>query len=59
LNPDGSPQEAWDGRFKGVLMQQDAYVWKIEATFRNGTGWNGMSYNNGRPQPFGSLTLFY
>ena len=59
LNPDGSPQEAWDGRYKGVLMQQDAYVWKIEATFRNGTSWNGMSYNNGRPQPFGSLTLFY
>ncbi len=28
--------KGWDGYYKGKLCQQDAYVWKIEATFFDG-----------------------
>jgi hypothetical protein len=66
LNPDGSPKVAWDGSFNGSNFQnngkplsQDAYVWKIvEAKFKNGKDWEGMSYNGGPPRRFGTLTLF-
>lgn len=44
LNPDGSPSEPWDGKFRGEVLQQDAYTWQIEATYLNGTEWKGMKY---------------
>ncbi|MEI9911015.1 MAG: PKD domain-containing protein [Bacteroidota bacterium] len=66
LNPDGSPRVAWDGTYSGIPAQgngkplsQDAYVWKIvEAKFKNGKDWEGMSYNGGAPRRFGTLTVF-
>jgi len=62
LDANGSPTTGWDGTFKGAPMQQDAYAWRIKATFRNGRQWDGMQYgsnNNGAPaHPFGTVTLF-
>ncbi len=69
LNPDGSPKEAWNGTYNpgvpssgnnnGSPMTQDAYVWKIvEAKYKNGKEWEGMSYNGGPPKRFGTVTLF-
>ena len=67
LNPDGSPKAAWDGTYtrsssssnNGKPLAQDAYVWKIvEAKFKNGKDWEGMSYNGGPPKRFGTITLF-
>lgn len=55
LNPDGSPAEAWKAEFVNpdrstTELQQDAFMWAIEATFINGAGWKGMIYpdNPGR-----------
>lgn len=66
LNPDGSPKEGWPGTFSknaasatGKPLMQDAFVWKIvEAKFKNGQDWEGMSYNGGTPKRFGTITLF-
>ncbi|MEO6232871.1 MAG: PKD domain-containing protein [Ferruginibacter sp.] len=62
LDAAGSPVKGWDGTFKGRPMPQDAYAWRIKATFRNGRQWDGMSYNNsleGAPgNTFGTVTLF-
>lgn len=44
LDADGAPSQAWDGRYKGQLVQQDVYVWRIDAKFQNGTEWLGMLY---------------
>lgn len=58
LNPDGSPGEAWDGTFKGKPLQQDAFSWQIEATYRNGTEWKGMIYpGSGKPVKAGFVTI--
>ena len=44
LDAAGTPNQSWDGRFKGILVQQDVYVWKIQAKFKNGSEWLGMIY---------------
>jgi PKD repeat protein len=40
LDERGSPMEYWDGTYKGHPVQEDVYVWKIQAVFRDGTIWN-------------------
>ena len=57
LDSKGSPVEGWDGTFKGVLMQQGAYIWQASATFINGSVWKGMSYNNSSPKKTGTVNL--
>jgi len=55
---DTEPLEGWDGTYKGVLMQQDVYVWKIEAVFQDGSHWSGMNYKNtGVKKTIGDVTL--
>ncbi len=54
---DSAPTESWDGTFKGVQMPQDAYVWRCEATFLDDTVWPGMTYDNGRTSPSGTVTI--
>jgi CHU_C Type IX secretion signal domain len=44
IDADGVPNKSWDGRYKGNLVQQDVYVWRIDAKFKNGTEWLGMFY---------------
>lgn len=42
---DGVPCEGWDGYYGGTLMRGGVYIWKIEATLRNHTPWNGIEHN--------------
>ena len=61
LNTDGSPKISWNGTYfnNGTPLPQDAYVWKIvEAKFKNGKDWEGMSYNGGPAKRIGTVTLF-
>lgn len=55
----GSPAEAWDGRYKGKLVPQGAYSWKIEALFKNGVVWEGMPKPGGKPSTVGSVTVLH
>ncbi|RYZ47906.1 MAG: PKD domain-containing protein, partial [Sphingobacteriales bacterium] len=58
LNADGSPSMSWDGTANGKPLQQDAYTWQIEATYKNGTEWRGMLYpGSNRPVKAGFITI--
>ncbi len=58
IDADGVPNKSWDGRYKGVLMQQDVYVWRIDAKFKNGTEWLGMLYpGEGKYKKAGTITV--
>jgi PKD repeat protein len=53
LDAKGAPNEGWNGLYNGKDMynqgkplQQDTYIWRIDAVFKNGTEWKGMSYPN-------------
>lgn len=39
LDKEGRPLESWDGTYRHEPCQQDVYVWKIIATFRDGSVW--------------------
>jgi PKD repeat protein len=51
------PREGWDGTWKGHPCKQDAYVWKIEATFLDGSVWPGKKMPNGTVSTIGTVTL--
>lgn len=54
----GQPSEAWDGRYKGEIMPQDVYVWKIRAIFKSGKAWEGNEdINTGKKTTMGSVIL--
>ena len=60
LDEKGSPSEGWDGSYKGNLLQQDVYVWKIRAIYRDGTIWKAQDV--GKPtgqgdKTYGTVTL--
>jgi len=53
LDAKGAPNEGWNGLYngkdnfnQGKALQQDTYMWRIDAVFKNGTEWKGMSYPN-------------
>ena len=46
LDENGSPVESWDGTYKFNPVQQDVYIWKIQATFRDGSVWNNNDIGN-------------
>jgi PKD repeat protein len=51
------PKEAWDGTFNGQPLPQDAYVWKVDATFLDEQIWQGMKYPNGFYRASGTVTI--
>ena len=59
LDGRGIPTEGWDGNFNGNLMPQGTYMWKISATFRDGSIWEGSANGNpgGTASTSGSVTL--
>lgn len=58
LDADGAPNKSWDGRYKGQLVQQDVYVWRIDAKYKNGTEWLGMIYpGENRYKKTGTITV--
>jgi PKD repeat protein len=60
LDSKGSPTEAWDGTVHGKLLQQDVYVWKVQAQFNDGEVWDGHNAGNNDNMPqktSGTVTL--
>lgn len=54
----GQPVEGWDGRWKGTILPQDVYVWKIRAIFTDGKAWEGMKDpKTGKKAIMGSIVL--
>jgi len=54
----GQPVEGWDGRWKGTILPQDVYVWKIRAIFTDGKAWPGMKDpKTGKRAVMGSVIL--
>ena len=51
------PAVGWDGRVDGKLINQDVYVWKIEAEFLDGTSWPGMKGEDGKFRKEGTVSL--
>jgi len=47
----------WDGTYKGQSLKADTYVWKMDATFVDGTKWEGFDLENGSKAKFGSVIL--
>ena len=41
LNSHDEPEEGWNGKYNDVPMPQGNYIWKISATFKDGTEWAG------------------
>jgi PKD repeat protein len=56
---DGQPLEGWDGRYKGEYVPLGAYVWKINAIFKDGVVWEGMQQSNGKTANTGSVTVLF
>ncbi len=57
LDENGRPTEYWDGTYKGVPVQQDAYVWKCTASFMNSDVWEGKKYPKGKVKRAGTVTV--
>ncbi|MBC7887922.1 MAG: PKD domain-containing protein [Ferruginibacter sp.] len=58
LDSKGAPTQAWDGKFKGTIVQQDVYVWRIDAKFLNGSEWLGMIYpGDSKYKKAGTITV--
>ncbi|CAN5819455.1 hypothetical protein BH11BAC3_BH11BAC3_15300 [soil metagenome] len=58
LDVKGSPTQSWDGKFKGTIVQQDVYVWRIDAKFLNGSEWLGMIYpGDSKYKKVGTITV--
>ena len=46
LNDEGQPTGYWNGDFKGVPVEPDVYIWKVEALFKDDTFWEGKEYQD-------------
>jgi len=55
----GQPVGEWDCRYDGKLIQQGYYIWKAEASFRDGTIWEGQESNKGDISKMGHIFVFY
>jgi len=58
LDSFGRPVDSWNGRkSNGELYQSGTYVWKINATFIDGTVWEGSDIGKGEGKTMGHVTL--
>jgi PKD repeat protein len=57
LDLEGRPNEAWDGKFNEEIVKEDAYVWKVNATFLDASVWKGKEYSRGRIKRSGTVTV--
>jgi PKD repeat protein len=60
LDEQGQPAESWDGTFNEKPCQQDVYVWKITAIFRDGSIWynTDVGEHKGLSEPvYGTISL--
>jgi PKD repeat protein len=58
LDEKGSPVETWDGTYKDHPCQQDVYIWKIEAVFRDGNVWNNKDVGEREKLPDSKIGSF-
>jgi len=55
---DTEPAEGWDGKdSKGKEMPSQNYIWRMKATFIDGTVWKGIKDSNGKFHMEGTFTL--
>ncbi len=54
---DGKPATGWDGQFRGAYQPKGKYMWKITATFDDGSHWKGITQPNGTVKPNGIFVL--
>jgi PKD repeat protein len=60
LDENGTPAESWDGTYNDKPCQQDVYVWKITAIYRDGSIWynTDVGEREGLSEPkWGTVTL--
>jgi gliding motility-associated-like protein len=57
LDSEGSPLESWDGTYRGKLMPQGTYMWKVNAIFNDGRIWQGCDVGKGMGKTIGTVTL--
>jgi PKD repeat protein len=57
LDASGRPSEFWDGTFNGEPVQQDAYVWKVNAVFLDNEVWGGNDLNYKKIKKSGTVTV--
>lgn len=57
LDADGRPVCAWDGTYRGEPVAQDAYVWRVVATFLDETQWEGKEYPSDGIKTSGTVTV--
>ncbi len=57
VDPDGSTLEPFYGLFKGQLLPQGSYVWRIDATFQDGAVWLGQDDGSGVKKNVGTVTI--
>ena len=55
----GSPAEGWDGVYRGKIVPQGSYVWKINAVFIDGEVWDGQDFSNGNRGNSGTVMVIY
>jgi hypothetical protein len=54
----GNPLEGWDGTYNGTVMKLDTYIWKVEASFRDGSVWQGQASSvSSKKMTFGNVLL--
>lgn len=53
----GRPSIGWDGKVRGSDLPAGKYLWKITATFEDGTQWKGVTQPNGTCKPSGIFIL--
>ena len=41
LDDEGQPTESWDGKYEGIGVEPDVYIWKVEAQFKDDSFWGG------------------
>lgn len=57
LDEFGRPTGYWDGTYQGKPVQEDVYVWKVEATYKTAGVWEGKKYPDGTIKRSGTVTL--
>jgi len=57
LDNTGSPVESWDGYYEGRLMPEGMYIWRASGLFKDGSVWNGSTFQSETPQKQGTVTL--
>jgi PKD repeat protein len=59
LDSQGTPVDYWDGTYQNNLMPQGTYIWKISASFIDGSIWEGSDNGKtkGIKETMGTVTL--